>query len=76
MAAPERPWSSHVPWRIAAIMPIGTPMSMIQIMVMLASRMLVSAPSAMTDVTGAWKKIERPRSPLSDVRQPSADIAR
>ena len=46
------------PCRIAAIMPIGTPISMIQIMVMLASRMLVSAPSA-DDLTSPGLKEDR-----------------
>lgn len=65
IAAPDSPWSSQVPCRTAAIMPIGTPMSVTQIIVMVASKALVSAPSAITDSTGAWKKIDRPRLPSS-----------
>ncbi len=41
----------------------GTPISVTQIMVMVASRMLVSAPSRITCSTGAWKKIDVPKSP-------------
>ncbi|MGY4343781.1 hypothetical protein ACVWXM_000245 [Bradyrhizobium sp. GM7.3] len=54
-----------MPCRTAAIIPIGTPMTATQIIVMVASKVLVSAPSAITDSTGAWKKIDRPRSPSS-----------
>ena len=53
MAPPEAIWSTQVPWRMAATTPIGTPITTIQTMVISARRMLVSAPSPMTDSTGA-----------------------
>ncbi len=55
---------------MAAMMPIGMPMRITHTMVMEASRMLVSAPSAIADVTGAWKRIERPRSPVARLACP------
>jgi len=65
MAPPEASWSTQVPCRVADSTPMGMPSRMIQTIVSSASRMEVSAPPAMTSITGVRKNTDVPKSPCS-----------
>ena len=53
MAPPEKTWSSALLYLMAETIPMGMPKARIRAMERLASHRLVSAPEAMTLVTGS-----------------------